>query len=104
MFFSSGCCTLRLPEIAGKLLETAGIAGNHQKIASNRLKKGPSRWAKIVMHTIPPKIDAVNMSIGFLVLLPWDDPRFLQGINWVCPRDNPGFSSYFTNWKPNVSL
>ena len=29
---------------------------------------------------------------------------FVPGTNWVCPRDKPRFSSYFTQRKPSLSL
>ena len=30
--------------------------------------------------------------------------RFVPGTKWVCPRDKPRFSSYFTQRKPSLSL
>ena len=29
---------------------------------------------------------------------------FVPGTKWVCPRDKPRFSPYFTQWKPSLSL
>ena len=29
---------------------------------------------------------------------------FVPGTKWVCPRDKPRFSSYFTQRKPSLSL
>ena len=29
---------------------------------------------------------------------------FVPGTKWVCPRDKPRFSPFFTQWKPSLSL
>ena len=52
-----------------------------------------------------------HININFLVRLLLGHPGNVPGIKgnvpgtkWVCPRDKPRFSSYFTQRKPSLSL
>ena len=52
-----------------------------------------------------------HININFLVRLLLGHPPgmspgqtgFVPGTKWVCPRDKPRFSSYFTQRKPSLS-
>ena len=35
---------------------------------------------------------------------PGQTPGLSPGTKWVCPREKPRFSPYFTQWKPSLSL
>ena len=66
-------------------------------------KSGRPKNSRSYHHPSHPPVDAL-LNINFLVRLLLGHPGNVPGTKWVCPRDKPRFSPYFTQWKPSLSL